>query len=591
MDPRMDLHRFTISRTDILIQLRKIGSILLKMLPLIFLGLFYFYPIIKISVLAFYKTTTTAIPPLFDALRSSYILHVIGFTFWQAILSTILTLLAGLPPAYLFARYQFPGKSFIRSLTAIPFVLPTLVVAAAFNSLFGPHGWINVLLMTLFGFQHAVFTLTNSLTAILVAHVFYNLTIVIRLVGDYWSRLDARLVQASRTLGANSWQSFWRITFPLLRPALLAAALLVLIFDFTSFGVILILGGPRYATLEVEIYYQATGLLNMPMAMALSFIQLGCTLAMTVIYSRLSAAVSRPIRIQSSTQNLSFFKNHPQRVMAFFIIGFLIVFQLLPLIGLLGRSILHAGLERGQHLLSTPYISLDYYRELFINRRQSLFYVAPGKAIAVSVSYALTTVVLSLLLGLPTAWLFAQDSNDKSTLHKIQRITEPLLMLPLGTSAVTMGLGFLVAFDRPPLDLRASPLLIPMAHTLVAFPFVVRSLLPAWRSIRPQLHHAAELLGANPSQIFLRVDLPLIGKAVIVAAVFAFSISLGEFGATSLLARPEYPTIPIAIYRYLSQPGEMNYGQGLALSVILMLVTALGMISIEHLRVGEVGEF
>jgi thiamine transport system permease protein len=164
-------------------------------------------------------------------------------------------------------------------------------------------------------------------------------------------------------------------------------------------------------------------------------------------------------------------------------------------------------------------------------------------------------------------------------------------MLPLGTSAVTLGLGFIIALDQPPLDLRASPLLIPIAHTLVAFPFVVRSLTPALRSIRPKIRQAAAVMGASPMQVFRYIDLPLIGRALIVAATFAFTISLGEFGATALISRPEHPTIPVMIYRFISQPGAMNYGQALALSTILMVFTTVGMLAIERFRIADIGEF
>jgi thiamine transport system permease protein len=139
--------------------------------------------------------------------------------------------------------------------------------------------------------------------------------------------------------------------------------------------------------------------------------------------------------------------------------------------------------------------------------------------------------------------------------------------------------------------LRASPLLVPIAHTLVAFPFVVRSLAPALQSIRPQIRQAAAVLGASPRQIFRYVDLPMVGRALLVAATFAFTISLGEFGATALIARPEYPTVPLAIYRLISQPGVLNYGQALALSTILMVITASGMLAIERFRFADVGEF
>jgi thiamine transport system permease protein len=99
------------------------------------------------------------------------------------------------------------------------------------------------------------------------------------------------------------------------------------------------------------------------------------------------------------------------------------------------------------------------------------------------------------------------------------------------------------------------------------------------------------MLGASPGKVLRYVDTPLIGRATIVAATFAFTISLGEFGATSLIARPEFPTIPIAIYRLLSRPGEINYGQALALSTILMLFAGAGILLIDRMRIGDIGEF
>jgi thiamine transport system permease protein len=200
--------------------------------------------------------------------------------------------------------------------------------------------------------------------------------------------------------------------------------------------------------------------------------------------------------------------------------------------------------------------------------------------------YALATVALALGIGLPTAYAISRYSNDP-----FNKLLDPLIMLPLGTSAVTLGLGFIIALSRPPLDLRTSPWMVPIAHTLVAFPFVVRSLIPSLRSIQPRLRQAASLLGASPVQVLRAIDLPLAGRALLIAATFAFTISLGEFGATALIARPEYPTIPLVIYRYLSQPGALNYGQALALSTILMLVTATCILAIERLRFADIGEF
>jgi thiamine transport system permease protein len=553
--------------------------------PLVYLALFYALPMGQVLRLSLARGVDLA-APFIEAFGSRVQRDILGFTFLQAGLSTLLTLLIGLPGAFLLARFEFRGRSLLQALTVVPFVMPTLVVGAAFQALLGPRGWANLALMGVFGLSEPPLHIVHTLGAILLAHVFYNTSIVLRLVGDFWSHLDPRLGAAAKTLGAGSGQVLRRVTLPLLLPAVAAAALLVFLFDFTSFGVILILGGPRLTTLEVEIYNQTVGLFNLPLAAALSILQLGCTLAVTIAYTRLAARLSRPLSLRPRRHTQLRLRGLPRRLAAAALVGLLLLLLTTPLLALAARSVVRLDLPPGQ---STPVfagLTLDFYRELWINRQGSLFYVPPTTAIGVSLAYASASVVLSLALGLPAAWALAYRPASLAS-----RLFDPLLLLPLGTSAVTLGLGFIVALNRPPLDLRASPLLVPLAHTLVALPFVVRSLTPALRSIRPRLRQAASVLGASPARVIARVDLPLVGRAVLVAAAFAFTISLGEFGATALIARPEYPTVPLMIYRFLSLPGALNYGQGLALSTILMLVCAAGMLGIERLRIADVGEF
>ncbi len=552
---------------------------LLWLLPLTFLAIFYFFPLGSMLNLSLARAKENA-SPFIEVATSRALRGVIGFTFWQAGLSTALTLLIGLPGAYLLARFQFRGKSLLRALTGVPFVMPTLVVAAAFNALLGPHGWINTLLIQAFKLDAPPIAFIHTFTAILTAHIFYNLTIVLRMVGDFWAHLDSRLADAARVLGASRLQAFFQITLPLLTPAISAAALLVFIFDFTSFGVILILGGPTFSTLEVEIYYQTISLFNLPLAAALSLVQLLFSLVMTVLYSRLSASLSRPMNLQTLQQSQKPIHSFKARLFAGLWIFLLLAITITPLLALAAQSVSSLDLQN-QHG-----ITLTFYRELWHNRPDSLFYAAPSAAIGVSLGYAALTVLFALGLGFPAAWALSRQRHSP-----LNRLLDPLLMLPLGTSSVTLGLGFIVALSHPPLDLRASPILIPLAHTLVAFPFVVRSLVPALQSIQPRLRQAAATLGATPMQVFRHIDLPLIGRAALVAATFAFTISIGEFGATSLLSRPEYPTLTVMIYRLLSRPGALNYGQALALSTSLMLMSIVGMLAIEKLRLAEIGEF
>jgi thiamine transport system permease protein len=161
---------------------------------------------------------------------------------------------------------------------------------------------------------------------------------------------------------------------------------------------------------------------------------------------------------------------------------------------------------------------------------------------------------------------------------------DTMIMLPLGASAVTLGLGFLITFNRPPLDVAGFPLLIPIAHSLVAFPFVVRAIQPALAVIPNSLKEAAAVLGASPWKVWWHVEAPIISRAALVGGIFSFAISLGEFGATSFLARPEMPTLPVAIYRFLSQPGAMNYGQALAMATILLIVCAFAISLLDRIQ-------
>jgi thiamine transport system permease protein len=553
-------------------------NLLLWILPVLFLGIFFFYPLTEILQLSFSRVEGSILANFGEAIRNPALGKVLKFTIWQAFLSTLLTLIVGLPAAYLFGKYNFKGKKFLRALTGVPFVMPTLVVAAGFYALLGPNGFANQVLMNVLDMDTPPIQFINTFGAILTAHVFYNTTIVIRMVGDYWSRLDPRLENASQILGANRWQTLKEITLPLLSPAIIASALLVFIFDFTSFGVILVLGGPRFSSLEVEIYYQTISLFNLPLAATLSIIQIGFTLILTIIYTRLSARIHKPINLKGKQITQKPLRSNKQKWSARVLILVLMVFLVSPLAALGARSFSSYG--------DSPALTLDFYKALAENPRESLFYVPPSTALGVSLGYGLITVLLALLIGLPASLALA-----KKDLSFWDRILDPILMLPLGTSAVTLGLGFLVALDLPSLDLRTSPLLVPIAHTLVAFPFVVRSLTPALSSIQPSLREAAAVLGASPRQVWKEIDLPLVGRALLVAASFAFTISIGEFGASSLITRPEFPTVPVVIYRLLSRPGALNYGQAMALSTILMLATLGGMLAMEYFRSGEVGEF
>jgi thiamine transport system permease protein len=543
--------------------------LLIPIVPLAFLAILFFYPLASITARGLAPQGVIDLSAFGKIIGSEFYRETLWFTFWQATVSTLLTIIVAFPAAYVMARYTFRGKSLISALTLVPFVMPTVIVAAGFMAVIGPRGWINEALRSLLGVSYAPIDIQNTIWIILLAHVFYNFAVALRLISGFWSNLDPQITSAARVLGASRWRAFREVTLPLLRPAILAAALLVFIFDFTSFGVILILGGPHFNTIETAIYRSTLINFDLPLATALALVQLACTFAMIIIYTRLQnrAVVPLDLRPRQITQR----RPTTRRAKALLLIVTISMLSLLllPLLALIVRS-----------FVVNNTLSFDNYLNLATNPRGSVLFVPPLTALGNSLLFAVITTMLALIVGTSAAYAAAAKG-------RWSRLSEPMWALPLGASAVTLGFGILIGFPT----LRSSWIMIPLAHSLVAFPFVVRTITPALRSIRSNLREAAQVLGADPSRVWREVDLPILGRALLIGGAFAFAISLGEFGATAMLARAEMPTLPYTIFRYLSQPGSLNYGQAMAMSTVLMFVVALSLVAIDRFRLGEIGEF
>jgi thiamine transport system permease protein len=545
----------------------------LLLVPLIFLGAFFFYPLLTMLSLSLAGENGINLSGFVEIATSSYFRQTAWFTVWQAAVSTLLTIGLALPSAYVFVTYRFPGKDLLLSLSALPFVLPTVVVAAAFTSLLGRQGVINSLLTTWFSLPDAPIDLERSLTLIFIAHVFYNYAIALRMIVGFWANQTRRIEDAARVLGASGWRLWWHIILPMIRPAVTAAALLVYIFTFTSFGVILLLGGVQFATLEVEIYRQVTSFFDLPTAAALSLVQISVMMVMMTVYTRLQARNAGG-GLQSTSSRVRPPKATWERLLVIGNIALIVVLIFTPLAALIAQS-----------LTANGELSTRAYTQLSETSRRSVFIAPPAEAIGNSLAYAAVTTVIAVGLGVLASYLLVTPRSWLTWL------LDPMFMLPLATSAVTLGFGFIVALDEPPLNLRTSRLLIPVAHTLVALPFVIRSVLPALRSIPTHLHEAAQVMGANTINRLRYIDLPLASRGALVGATFAFTVSMGEFGATVFIARPETPTMPLVIFRLLGQPGVSNYAQAMAMSVILIAVCGVAFVTIERLRTAGIGEF
>ncbi|MEU9185018.1 iron ABC transporter permease [Streptomyces sp. NPDC048484] len=525
--------------------------------PVAFFGLFFAYPVVAITARGLKTGGVWHFGRIQDVLAQPDIRHVLWFTTWQALASTALTLLIALPGAYVFARFEFRGKQILRAVVTVPFVLPTVVVGTAFLALLGRGG----LLDELWGVR-----LDTTVWAILLAHVFFNYAVVVRTVGGLWAQLDPRQEEAARMLGASRFAVWRKVTLPALGPAVAAAALMVFLFTFTSFGVVQILGGPTFSTLEVEIYRQTSEIFDLSTAAVLTIVQFVAVGGILAVHARTVRRRETALRLVDASMTSRRPRGAGQWALLAAVLGSIAVLLVLPLAVLVQRS------------FDAPGSGFGYYKALTSNEG-GLFLVPPIDAIGNSLRYALAATAIALLIGgLAAAALTRRDAG------RLVRGFDALLMLPLGVSAVTVGFGFLIALDQPPLDLRSTWILVPLAQALVGVPFVVRTMLPVLRAVDGRLREAAAVLGASPWRVWREVDLPMVRRALLIAAGFAFAVSLGEFGATVFIARPDNPTLPVAVARLLGRAGELNYGQAMALSTILMVVCAVALLVLERLR-------
>ncbi|WP_307868052.1 ABC transporter permease [Umezawaea beigongshangensis] len=526
-----------------------VGWALAALLPLGFLGVFFAWPVLAIVRLGLREGG------VLDALTSGETWRLVGFTLGQAAASTALALVAGMPVAFLLARADVPGTGLVRAAVVVPFVLPTVVVGLAFRALW-PDGGI---------------------TPIVLANAFFNVAVVARTVGGLWAQTDRRAEDAARALGASRPRAFVSVVLPALAPAIGSAAAVVFLFCATSFGVVLVLGGSRHRTLETEIYLRTVQLFDLSGAAALSLLQFAAVLAVLLLGALARRRGETALALREHAELTRRPTGGEWGVVA--AAWAVVVALLVPVVGLLVRSV-----------STSDGWSLDGYRALTGTGERGTLAVSGVDAALNSLRTATDATALACVFGVLSAVVVVGLRRSRAPGWLADGL-DTALMLPLGVSAVTVGFGYLVTLNALPGDLRTSPALVPLAQALVVTPLVVRMVLPVLRAIDERLRQAAATLGASPWRVWREVDLPLAGRSLVAAAGFGYVVALGEFGATSFLARPDAPTLPIVVARLMSRPGQLNSQMAYAACALLMIVTAAAVLLIEKLRVPARTEF
>lgn len=526
--------------------------------PLAFLAVFFAWPVGALVGRGLFPAGTPTLDGFATVLASPRTARVITTTLAQATAGTLLSLALGLPAAWVLYRTRFPGRGIVRSIVTIPFVLPSIVVGVAFKSLVidtGPLGFLG---------------LDRSFAIVVAALAFFNIAVVVRTVGGVWASLDPRPGEVAAVLGATPGRVLATVTLPALGPAIASSAALVFLFCASAYGVVMVLGGPAYGTIETEIWFLTNQLLDLTSAAALSVIQLLVVTVCLVVSERLQARLTHAQRLRAGDSAVSRWRLRRDGA-ASLVTALIVAFVALPLGNLVLRS-----------LRTASGWGIDHYATLF-GGPSGLLAIPTADAVGNSLRTALAATALALLLGVLVSLVVSRRPRSASG-RRALGLLDQVFMLPLGVSAVTVGFGFLITLNRPPLDLRSSMMLVPIAQAIVALPLVLRVLLPVLRAIDPRLREAAAVLGSSPGRVLADVDLAMAARGLGLATGFAFATSLGEFGATSFLARPDAPTLPVVVFRLMGRPGLENQGTGMAAAVLLAVLTAAVMALAERMR-------
>jgi thiamine transport system permease protein len=432
----------------------------------------------------------------------------------------------------------------VNALITVPFVLPSIVVAVGFTVFRSIHEFYQGIGLNF---------LADPVYWIIAAHVFVNYSIAVKTIGGVWGTLDSDTESAAELDGAGRFRTLVSVSLPQLRPAIFSAAALIFLFSATSFGIVLVLGGGQVQTIETAIFFAATQQLDLELAAGLVLAQTLITVLAFMVGTKLTGGTFGLEQVFEGSR-----KPNVDRRDFFAVLSSVSIW-----VGLLAMPLI---LVLVQAFNSKGSFSIDNFASLGTRGARDLLNITFVQAAGNSARNMLVAAAIAFVLGTLIAWLLSRTKV---------RWLDLVFLIPLGISSVVLGFGFLVAFDADWFPLRSSWLIVPLAQALIALPMVIRLVYPALVSIGKEPIEQAQLDGASSFQVWRFIESKMIKGVLLTALGFAGIISIGEFGASSFLANGSQATIPTLLYRLISRPGEQNFGMAMAVSAILILLSAL----------------
>jgi len=522
----------------------RLKSVLYWSVPIAFMGLLFYWPVLRVFAeglsLGFGSQVSSVWP-------------ILWFTIWQALVSTAICVVLGIPGAYLLYRRTFRFAATLRALISVPFMLPSLVVAIAVTQVASLIGGL------------------TPIAAIILANVFSNYGVVVRTVGSQWQLLDGLSEEAAEVSGAGRLRIFFKIALPQLATSIRASSALIVLYCASSYGIVLSLGGGSVNTLETAISTAVLQRLDLPHGTLLALLQVAFTL---LAFTASRWGGSNPLSFDTAHKVKVKQLDSRDRTAAIFVFSTLGLLILLPLVIVMVKAFVDSAGRFG----------FSNFALLQSRGTRDLLNITFFDASVNSFRNLIVATLISVLIGGLVSFLLTERTR-KSNLG-IGRtdatgiLLDGIFLLPIGVSAVVVGFGYLITLTGELAWLRSGWLLVPLAQSVLAIPMVIRVLYPALVAVDQGTREQAMTDGASKSRIFFGIDLMMIRPVVRTAVAFSALVSLGEFGAASLLAFGDQSTIPMLMFSLISRPGGDNYGMALAVAFILIVITTVIVLAI-----------
>ncbi len=438
-------------------------------------------------------------------------LSAIRFTILQALLSALVSVVLAVPVARALARRRFPGRSTLIGLMGAPFILPVIVAVLGLLAIFGRRGFLNAGLeaLGLPGIE------IYGLHGVVLAHVFFNLPLAVRLLLQGWLAIPAERFRLAATLGFTSRDIARHMEWPMLRAIAPGAFLVIFLICTTSFAVALILGGgPRATTVELAIYQAFRYEFDLGRAALLGLVQVAiCVVAgIMVLWVRVPSGIGtgldRPVDRYDGQGRWIQLQDGS-------VIALAALFLILP--------ILAVALKGATGLWSLP--------------------VSVWQAALRSVLLSLATAGIAVGLSLPMAILIAKG--------RVKGVLETIGALSIAVSPLVIGTGLFLIL-RPYMAPQSSALPVTgLVNALAALPFLLRALVPAIEQAEAGYGRLADSLGMSGWQRMRHVLLPRIRRPLGFSAGLAAAMSMGDLGVITLFAAPQQGTLPLEMYRLM----------------------------------------